>query len=68
MTKDVRLCLEEAEFLKTPMAVGEAVRRVWQSAERELGGQSDYTEIVRCLEKQVGVEIKATGETILLAR
>jgi 3-hydroxyisobutyrate dehydrogenase-like beta-hydroxyacid dehydrogenase len=58
MNKDVRLCLEEAEALHTPMLVGEAVRAMWQAAETELGAQSDYTEIVRCLEKRVGVEIK----------
>jgi 3-hydroxyisobutyrate dehydrogenase-like beta-hydroxyacid dehydrogenase len=58
MNKDVRLCLEEAESLDTPMLVGEAVRAMWQAAETELGAQSDYTEIVRCLEKRVGVEIK----------
>jgi 2-hydroxy-3-oxopropionate reductase len=58
MNKDVRLCLEEAESLHTPMLVGEAVRAVWQAAETELGAQSDYTEIVRCLEKRAGVEIK----------
>jgi 3-hydroxyisobutyrate dehydrogenase-like beta-hydroxyacid dehydrogenase len=58
MNKDVRLCLEEAESLHTPMLVGEAVRAMWQAAETELGAQSDYTEIVRCLEKRVGVEIK----------
>jgi 3-hydroxyisobutyrate dehydrogenase-like beta-hydroxyacid dehydrogenase len=58
MNKDVRLCLEEAESLDTPMLVGEAVRAMWQAAETELGAQSDYTEIVRYLEKRVGVEIK----------
>jgi 3-hydroxyisobutyrate dehydrogenase-like beta-hydroxyacid dehydrogenase len=58
MNKDVRLCLEEAESLHTPMLVGEAVCAMWQAAETELGAQSDYTEIVRCLEKRMGVEIK----------
>ena len=58
MNKDVRLCLEEAESLHTPMLVGEAVRAMWQAAETELGAQSDYTEIVRYLEKRAGVEIK----------
>ena len=59
MHKDVRLCLEEAEALGIPMDVGNAVREIWRNAERELGAQSDYTEIVRCLEKRTGVEIKS---------
>lgn len=53
MHKDVRLCLEEARSLGAPMAVGEAVRAIWQAAERELGAESDYTEIFRYLEKCV---------------
>ena len=51
MNKDVRLCLEEAHSLDSPMLVGEAVRAVWQSAMRELGPDSDYTEIFRYLEQ-----------------
>ena len=50
MHKDVRLCLEESRSLGTAMAVGEAVRAIWQSAEHELGAESDYTEIFRYLE------------------
>ena len=51
MNKDVRLCLEEANALGSPMPVGEAVRTVWQTAMRELGPDSDYTEIFRYLEQ-----------------
>ncbi len=61
MHKDVRLCLEEAEELEVPMAVGRAVRDLWQLAERELGGESDYTEIVRCLEGRTGVVVKSAN-------
>ena len=61
MHKDVRLCLEEAEALQIPMLVGDAVRNVWRRTEEELGADSDYTEIVRCLEKEVGVEIGSAG-------
>lgn len=57
MLKDVRLCLEEAKALQIPMLVGDAVHGVWRSTEKELGADSDYTEIVRCLEKVVGVEV-----------
>ncbi len=50
MNKDVRLCLEEARSLDSPMPVGEAVHAIWQAAMRELGADSDYTEIFRYLE------------------
>jgi 3-hydroxyisobutyrate dehydrogenase-like beta-hydroxyacid dehydrogenase len=51
MNKDVRLCLEEARSLRSPMPVGEAVRAIWQGAMGELGFDSDYTEIFRYLEQ-----------------
>jgi len=59
MHKDVKLCLEEAEAMQVPMAVGSAVRDIWQLAEHELGPDSDYTEIIRCLEERAGVEVKS---------
>ena len=55
MLKDVRLCLEEADEMDIPMSVGRAVRDLWRLADAELGSESDYTEIVRCLERRVGV-------------
>lgn len=51
MNKDVRLCLEEARSLGSPMPVGEAVRAMWQAAMCELGADSDYTEIFRYVEQ-----------------
>lgn len=51
MDKDVRLCLEEARSLGSPMPVGEAVGAIWQAAMRELGADSDYTEIFRYIEQ-----------------
>jgi len=59
MYKDVRLCLEEAEALQVPMWVGSAVRMLWQIANAERGPNSDFTEIVRCLEDWAGVEVRA---------
>ncbi len=59
MHKDVKLCLEEAEAMQVPMAVGSAVRDIWRLAEHELGPDSDYTEIIRCLEERAGVEVKS---------
>lgn len=57
MYKDVRLCLEEAEALQVPMWVGSAVRMLWQLANSERGPNSDFTEIVRCIEGWAGVEV-----------
>jgi 3-hydroxyisobutyrate dehydrogenase-like beta-hydroxyacid dehydrogenase len=57
MYKDVRLCLEEAEALQVPMWVGSAVRMLWQLANSERGPDSDFTEIVRCVEAWAGVEV-----------
>jgi 3-hydroxyisobutyrate dehydrogenase-like beta-hydroxyacid dehydrogenase len=58
MLKDVRLALEEAQARHIPTIVGDAVGQVWKRADAELGAASDYTEIVRCLERDTGVEIK----------
>ncbi len=57
MAKDVSLCLDEAEALHVPMFVGQAVKAIWQLAKDELGPESDYTEIIRCLERRAGVEV-----------
>ncbi len=59
MYKDVRLCLEEAEALQVPMWVGTAVRDLWKLADSARGPQSDFTEIVRCIEDWAGVEVKS---------
>jgi len=58
MYKDVKLCAEEATGLGVPMIVGEAVNRVWRQANEENGPTSDFTRIVQCIEKRVGVEVK----------
>jgi 3-hydroxyisobutyrate dehydrogenase-like beta-hydroxyacid dehydrogenase len=57
MEKDVSLCLAEAEGLNVPMFIGPAVKAIWQLAKNELGADSDYTEIIRCLEQRAGVEV-----------
>ncbi len=57
MEKDVSLCLDEAAALNVPMFVGEAVKSIWQLAKNELGPESDYTEIIRCLERRAGVQV-----------
>jgi 3-hydroxyisobutyrate dehydrogenase-like beta-hydroxyacid dehydrogenase len=55
MHKDVRLYLEEAEALGVPLTLSKAVTGAWRGAENELGPESDYTEIIKCLESRAGV-------------
>ncbi len=57
MYKDVKLCLDEAEAQQVPMWVGSAVRQLWQYANARLGPDSDFTQIVQCLEDWAGVEV-----------
>ena len=58
MYKDVKLCVEEAEALGTPMWVGSAVRQLWSYTASHMGPDSDFTNIVRCVEEWAGVELK----------
>jgi len=61
MYKDVRLCLEEAEFLGVQMWVAPAVRQLWLQACLELGEHSDFTAIVKCVERLANVQVGAVG-------
>ncbi len=58
MYKDVKLCLEEAGAANVPMPVGQAVRGQWQRTFDEFGGDKDFTNIARMVERAAGVEIK----------
>lgn len=58
MYKDVKLCVEEAAALQVPMQVGQAVHRLWLQANQENGPDSDFTNVIRCVEKPAGVEVK----------
>jgi 3-hydroxyisobutyrate dehydrogenase-like beta-hydroxyacid dehydrogenase len=59
MYKDVRVCLEEGEALGVPMPVSSAVRQMWLMANAENGADSDFTEIVKLVERWAGVEVRA---------
>jgi 3-hydroxyisobutyrate dehydrogenase-like beta-hydroxyacid dehydrogenase len=59
MYKDVRLCLEEAEYLGVPMWVAPAVRQLWLQACSELGTDSDFSAVVKCIERLAKVEVKS---------
>lgn len=58
MVKDVRLYLEEAAALGLPTEIAEAVGRVWESAMREEGPESDFTCVVKPIEAAAGVIVE----------
>jgi 3-hydroxyisobutyrate dehydrogenase-like beta-hydroxyacid dehydrogenase len=58
MYKDVRLAMEEAERLGVQMWVAPAVRQMWLQACMELGPDSDFSAIVKCVERLAGVEVR----------
>jgi 3-hydroxyisobutyrate dehydrogenase-like beta-hydroxyacid dehydrogenase len=57
LNKDVRLCLQEADALGIPMVVGSAVRQMLAITTASEGVDADMTEMVRPLEKWVGVQV-----------
>jgi 3-hydroxyisobutyrate dehydrogenase-like beta-hydroxyacid dehydrogenase len=61
MLKDVRLCCEEAKALDAPRAVMNTVLDQWEATNSEFGGESDFTVIVKMIERRAGVVIG--GET-----
>jgi 3-hydroxyisobutyrate dehydrogenase-like beta-hydroxyacid dehydrogenase len=62
MTKDVRLCFEEANALGVPADVIGVVRTIWEQAYNEVGPDSDFTAVIKPIEKRAGVVVgKAEG-------
>lgn len=57
MTKDIRLYLDEALALGTPIEVAETVARIWTTTERDQGPGSDFTSVVKPMEKTAGVTV-----------
>lgn len=57
MLKDVRLCAEEARALGVPDHVMRAVLEQWETTNTEYGGDSDFTAIVKMIEKRAGVTV-----------
>ena len=55
MLKDVRLCVEEAKSLDVPNSVMSTVLDQWETTNQEFGGDSDFTAIVKMIEKRAGV-------------
>jgi hypothetical protein len=57
MLKDVRLCADEARALDTPNHVMSAVLDQWELTNTEFGGDSDFTAVVKMIERRAGVII-----------
>jgi 3-hydroxyisobutyrate dehydrogenase-like beta-hydroxyacid dehydrogenase len=57
MLKDVRLCTEEARALDVPDAVMSAVLDQWELTNSEFGADSDFTNIVKMIERRAGVTV-----------
>ena len=56
MAKDLRLALEVARASDAPAGLLEACARIWEQAERQLGGKADNTEVVKYLESLTSPE------------
>lgn len=59
MQKDVALYRSVAETLGVPTDLATAVGKLWEKTREEFGPDSDFTHIVRGIEKRAGVEVKA---------
>jgi 3-hydroxyisobutyrate dehydrogenase-like beta-hydroxyacid dehydrogenase len=57
MSKDVNLCIAEAEALGVPMWVGNAVKQLWLYGLAQGGAEQDFTELIKHLEKWAGVTV-----------
>ncbi len=57
MLKDVRLCVDEARGLDVPNSVMSTVLDQWETTNTEYGGDSDFTAIVKMIEKRAGVTV-----------
>lgn len=57
MVKDARLYLDEAKALGVPVDVAEAISRLWEIAAREEGPDSDFTSVIKPLERAAGVTV-----------
>ena len=64
MVKDVRLYLNEAKALGVPVELAEAVARVWETALRDEGADSDFTTAIRPIERAAGVTVGPVAQDV----
>ncbi|MGW4095840.1 NAD(P)-dependent oxidoreductase [Mycobacterium sp. NPDC004974] len=58
MAKDVRLYLDEAATLGLPVEMAETVQRIWEQTLRAEGPESDFTSVIKPMEKAAGVIVE----------
>lgn len=61
MNKDVQLFVQVAKAMGLSLEGCEVVSSLWQNAVDKLGADSDFTEIVKLVEKPAGVELRDDG-------
>ncbi|OBF93254.1 oxidoreductase [Mycobacterium sp. 852002-51163_SCH5372311] len=57
MVKDVRLYLDEAKALGVPVEIAETICRLWEHTALDQGTDSDFTAVIKPLEKAAGVTV-----------
>lgn len=57
--KDVRLCLDTAEAMGVPTPVGAAIRQALAITTAEYGPDSDFSSVVRPIERWAGAQVRA---------
>jgi len=57
MSKDVSLCIGEAEALGVPMWIGNAVKQMWLYALAQGGPEQDFTALITHIETWAGVTV-----------
>lgn len=55
MSKDVNLCIAEADALQVPMWIGNAVKQMWLYGLGQGGPDQDFTELIKHIESWAGV-------------
>jgi 3-hydroxyisobutyrate dehydrogenase len=58
MVKDIRIALELAAQRETRVPLWSTGQQIWQQADREAGPEASVSELVRHIEREIGVEIK----------
>ena len=61
MTKDVNLCIAEADALQVPMWIGSAVKQMWNYGLGQGGPDQDFTALITHIEKWSGVTVGGKG-------
>jgi 3-hydroxyisobutyrate dehydrogenase-like beta-hydroxyacid dehydrogenase len=65
MVKDVRLYLDEARALGVPAQIATTIGRLWEASARDEGSDSDFTTVIKPLERAAGVTVaRHRGEPV----